>query len=68
MTTVFSYSSITSSKWKFVNKSVSRNTETKVYQFKLEVGVMKDVNVGERTGLNRVFEERVRNMARYDFQ
>ena len=51
-TTSSDYSSINSTEMKSTNETVNYDTEIKAYQFELEVGVMKNINPGERTGLN----------------
>lgn len=58
-TTASDYRSINSSKRKLASKTVNCNTKIKAHQFELELEVMTKVNPVERTGLTRVFEERI---------
>ena len=52
-----SYISINSSERKLASKTVNYETLIKAYRFELEVGVMKNVNPREETGLICVFKE-----------
>ena len=66
-TTASDYRSIDSSKRKLANKTVNCNTKIKAHQFELELEVMTKVNPVERTGLTRVFQERISNIVQCDF-